>query len=153
MGRHQFNYFSCRKCAKTVHRKGRYQAGHDVTLVMWLWSSFRNLIRDSEHGASVTTESYYPLGLSRGLLLGSRSPHRDEKRFLPKSIPRQNGAGYPFGKEKEEKEKGIRERDGGLSSLLNTCLRIMPAANKWAHDVSGNFSGPVRLGREDGKLI
>lgn len=51
----------------------------------------------------------------------------------------------------EEEEKGIR--DGQLSSLLNTCLRITPAANKWAHDVSGNFSGPVSLRREDGKLI
>lgn len=38
-------------------------------------------------------------------------------------------------------------RDGRLSSLLNTCLRITPAANKWAHDVSDNFSGAVRLGR------
>lgn len=70
-----------------------------------LWSSFRNFIRDSEHGASVTTESYYPLGLSRGLLLGSRSSRCDEKRFLPKSIPRQNGASYPLGGEEEKDEE------------------------------------------------
>lgn len=55
------------------------------------------------------------------------------------------------GPEEEEEEKGIS--DGQLPSLLNTCLRITPAANKWAHDVSGNFSGPVRLGRKDGRLF
>lgn len=72
----------------------------------------------------------------------------------PKSIPRQNGAGYPLGGEKGGGREGERGKgDGRLSSPLNTCLRITPAANKWAHDVSGNFSVPVRLGREDGKLI
>lgn len=145
---YQSNDFSRRKRAQRRDMR-KYQTEHGVALVTWLWSSFRNLIRDSEHGASITTKSYYSVGLSRRLLLGSRSPRRDEKRFLPKSIPRQNGASYPLDGEKREEEKGDPRWP---ASLLNTCL-CTPAANKWAHDVLGNFSGSVKLGREDGKLI
>jgi len=37
----------------------------------------------AKRGAGVTTESHYPLGLSRGLLLGSRSPRRVRRKALP----------------------------------------------------------------------
>jgi len=106
-----------------------YQTEHDVALVTW--SSFRNFIRDFEHGTSITTESYYSLGLSCGLLLGSRSPRRDEKRFLPKSIPRQNGAGYPLSGEKEDEEevKGGSGMAGSLVSSTRASISRPPQTN------------------------
>ncbi|KAL0112377.1 hypothetical protein PUN28_012011 [Cardiocondyla obscurior] len=67
-------------------------------------SSFRNLIRDPEHGVSITSESYYSAGLSRGLLLGSRS-----------LIPQQNGAVIRF-EEGEEKEVRDGRRKGYFTS-------------------------------------
>lgn len=131
----------------------KYQTEHGVALLV----TVAVVQLPESHPGLRTWRKYHDQKLLLGRLISQAltrvtfAPRRDEKRFLPKSIPRQNGAGYPPGGEKRGRGGGKRD-PRWPASLLNTCL-CMPAANKWAHDGSGNFSGSVKLGREDGKLI
>jgi len=102
---------------------GMYQTGHRVALVIVVVVQ----LPKSHSGTPNMVQVSRPKAITRSAYLAdSYSGHvrRDEKRFLPKSVLRQNGASYPLGEEEKEERKGIR--DGRPSSLLNTCLRITP---------------------------
>jgi len=111
--------FSCRKRARTRH--GNVPDGTRGCTS----NSGCGPASEVSFGTPNMVQVSRPKAITRSAYLAdSYSGHvrRDEKRFLPKSILRQNGASYPLGGEEEKKErKGIR--DGRPSSLLNTCLR------------------------------
>lgn len=100
-----------------------------------------------ERGASVTSESHYPLGLSRGLLLGSRSSRATKSASYRKVFGTRNGASYPLGGGGEGIE---REIDNSRAFLVSrTRAPAYVCRNKWAYNVSDHFSHTEPAGDEE----